>query len=159
MKMWLPVALAAISMSGCGGWSTVPMPGGVAYSDNGQYLPPQAGPGLVADPQAAIPDVPEPIGFKPLVDRSHRSSSSAGRHVKYWYQGQADSAEVQLFYRRQLPKDGWHFVNVQHPADGSTVLRYTKGREALRVRLNQTHAVTTLVLTIEPKRPVVRAVP
>lgn len=159
MRRKLALSLIAVALTGCSGLASVPLPGGMAYSDNGQYLSPQPGPGLVAKVHPLIPDVPTPIGFKPLVSRSYNHSTATARNLKYWYQGQAQEAEVQWFYQQQLPAHGWHLLSQQNAPDGSLVLRYDKGGEALRVRLAQIHVVTTIVITITPKQPTVRALP
>lgn len=159
MKRQLGLTLILAALSGCGGLASVQLPGGAAYSDDGQYLPPPPGPGLIVNADSLIPDVPTPIGFKPLADRSYNHSTQVARDLKYWFQGQGQLAEAELFYRRELAEHHWRFLSREDAPDGSVVLRFTKAPEALRVRLAQTHAVTTIVITIHPKPPATRAIP
>ncbi|RMH22350.1 MAG: hypothetical protein D6698_01275, partial [Gammaproteobacteria bacterium] len=53
----------------------------VAFTDDGQYLPQRVGPGLVADLDSPIPDVPMPIGFKPVISRCSSSFDGVARTV------------------------------------------------------------------------------
>ena len=118
------------------------------FSEDGVYLPPPAGPGLVAQPRSPIPDVPMPVGFSAVASQSASHVEDGVRHVRHVYQGRGQSAEVVDFYRRHLPRHGWIAGPRQTQPDGAVVMRYVKGPEALRVRISRRLSVITAELTI-----------
>ena len=126
----------------------------LAYSDEGVYLPPPTGPGLVANPKSPIPDVPVPIGFEPLVSKSTCSFDGYAREVNHHYQGQGSQAEAIVFYRQHLWLMGWEFMQRDNEEDATAVLCFEKGRETLTVRIQPKaqSAIITLGIVIEPKR-------
>lgn len=134
----------ALLLAGC--TQKVRLPG-VPFSDEGSYLPPKAGPGVVAAEKSYIPDVPMPIGFKPLPKRSSSSSDAYARTVHHVYQGHASSAEVVLFYRQHLGKYHWNYTG-REQTDHSLVLYYTKGPEQLRIAARQRFGLTTITIDI-----------
>jgi len=123
----------------------------VAFTDDGQYLPQRVGPGLVADLDSPIPDVPMPIGFKPVISRCSSSFDGVARTVTHVYQGRATAAETAIFYRQQLPFFKWELQNRTDQEDGSIILNYTKGREALNVRVSSRFNVSTVEVYITPR--------
>jgi len=123
----------------------------VAWNDDGQYLPKRVGPGLVAEEQSPIPDVPIPIGFKPVVSQCSSSFDGVARTVTHVYQGRARPVETVLFYRQQLPLHGWTPVSKQVNEDGSTSLHYTKGAEALGLRLSGRFKIATIEVYLTPR--------
>ncbi len=123
----------------------------VDWNDDGQYLPKQVGPGLVAQETSPIPDVPMPIGFKPVVSQCSSSFDGVARTVTHVYQGRARSPETVLFYRQQLPLHGWQPVDKQTHEDGSTSLHYTKGAESLGVRLSGRFNTATVEVFVSPR--------
>ncbi len=116
----------------------------VAWNDDGEYLPKRVGPGLVAAVDSPIPDVPMPIGFKPVVSQSSSSFDGAARTVTHVYQGRSRAVETVLFYRQQLPLHDWLPVDKQTHDDGSTSLYYTKGAESLGLRLSERFKTATI---------------
>ena len=123
----------------------------VAWNDDGQYLPKRVGPGLVAAVDAPIPDIAIPIGFKPVVSLCNSSFDGVSRTVTHVYQGRARSPETVLFYSQQLPLDGWLQVDKQTHEDGSASLHYTKGAEALSLRLSERFSTATVEVYISPR--------
>ncbi len=123
----------------------------VAFTDDGAYLPNRVGPGLVAQPDAPIPDVPMPVGFKPVVTQCSSSFDGVARTVTHVYQGRARAVEAVLFYRQQLPLSNWRPVDKQVHEDGSTSLYFVKGAESLGVRLSERFKVTTIEIFITPR--------
>ncbi|MEX0655014.1 MAG: hypothetical protein WD534_00515 [Phycisphaeraceae bacterium] len=122
-----------------------------AFTDDGDYLPPQSGPGLVARDRSPIPDVPLPIGFVAVPSRSEARIGASAREVRHVYQGRSNTAEVVNFYRQHLPRHGWSSQGRERDADGTTVMRYTKGPESLRVRIGERHSVVTTIVTLGPR--------
>ncbi len=123
----------------------------VSWSDDGEYLPHRAGPGLVAQSPSPIPDVPMPIGFKAVKSQCSSSFDGVSRTVTHVYQGRAAAAETVLFYQQQLPLFDWEKVERQTFEDGSTSLHYTKGNEALGIRLSERHGKATIEIYMTPR--------
>jgi len=123
----------------------------VAWNDDGEYLPKRVGPGLVANEQSPIPDVPVPIGFKPVKSLSSSSFDGVARTVTHIYQGRGRSAEAAIFYRQQLPLNQWRRVDKQVHEDGSTSLYYDKGAESLGMRMSDRNGIITLEVYITPR--------
>jgi len=130
----------------------------IAFTDDGDYLGYKGGKGLVASDESPIPDVPMPIGFKPVVSKSSSSFDGNVRTVNHVYQGRARHADAVAFYRNILPIYDWEFVSRSDQTDGSTIQYFTKGRESLEVFTRQgtlmqniDSSVTTIVITIGPR--------
>lgn len=139
----LLVALVAVS----GACSAQSLPR-VTYTDDGDYLAAPTGPGLVVKERSPIPDVPIPIGFVPVPSRSESDFDGQVRYVHHVYQGRAHAAEVVNFYRRLLPRHDWSSLGREREDDGTILMRFTKGREALDLRINSRHSVVTVVAAI-----------
>jgi len=139
------ITLLAMTLAGCGHMPVV------SFSDDGQYLTHHRGPGLVADPESPIPDLPRPIGF---VEVPKLCSASVGpdgvRTVQHFYQGRGPVAEIQLFYKYQLRDFGWTVSNVGYTDEGELVITGQKGPESLRIRAVRSGSRTNLIVTIEP---------
>lgn len=116
-----------------------------------QVLPGQPGRGLVADPNSPIPDVPKPIGFKPVVSQCSASSDGRARTVHHVYEGMGRSSEVVALYQRALPLEGWRFVGQRSGPEAGTVVSYTKGPEDLQIAASQSYRATTIVVDITPR--------
>lgn len=141
------IALTAALTAGCNSNPTGKVPFQVpvvAFNDDGEYLPKRVGPGLVAATESPIPDVPMPIGFKPVVSQCSSSFDGVVRTVTHVYQGRARAAEAVLFYKQQLPLFGWELSDKQVHEDNSTTLYYTKGAESLSMRLSNRFNTTTI---------------
>ena len=123
----------------------------VDWNDDGQYLSKRVGPGLVARETSPIPDVPLPIGFKPVVSQCSSSFDGVARTVTHVYQGRGRTPETVLFYRQQLPLDHWQPVDKQTHEDGSSSLHFTKGSESLGVRLSSRFNTATIEVFISPR--------
>jgi len=116
----------------------------VAWNDDGEYLAKRVGPGLVAKTDSPIPDVPMPIGFKPVVSKCSSGFDGQSQTVTHIYQGRARSVETVLFYRQQLPLNGWLPTDKLVHDDHSTSLHYVKGAESLGLRLSERFNVATI---------------
>lgn len=149
-KMLSIVTLLAIpALWGCQTSPVSVPPFGV--SEDYQVLAGQPGRGLVADPNSPIPDVPKPIGFKPVVAQSSAASDGRARTVHHVYQGMGGSGEVVTLYQRTLPSKGWRFTGQRSLAEGGTVLTYTKGPEDLQIATRQSYRATTITVDITPQ--------
>ena len=125
----------------------------IAYPNiiNGVWklLEPQEAHGVVAIPESLIPDVGQPVSFKPLARQSYSSIVGNAREVKHVYQGRAKINDVIDFYRRQLAANGWKMGNDVHEDDGF-VLNRTKGAERLRILIYGQGDRITIVIMIGP---------
>ena len=122
------------------------MPG---FSDDGRWLPPQRGAGLVARDDSPLPDAPLPIGFVILEthSRGHLADDGA-RSVHHVYQGRTTRSDAIEFYRRHLRDAKWRRV-VEEAIGGVATLWYTKGPEDLVVRIEpRRDGVVTIRLQI-----------
>ena len=130
---------------------------GVNFTDDGVYVPRQQAPGLVADPDSPIPDVPKPIGFVPVESRSAHEQVGDQRYIEHVYQGRGKPTEAARFYTRALVDNGWTFVNrtVTPNPDKHTShideLIYEKGSEVVRVRIAERLGLTTLLISVVPQ--------
>ena len=122
----------------------------VAFNDDGQYLPKDVGEGLVASPNPLIPDVPMPVGFKAVASQCHWQYDGNVRVVHHVYQGHADPGDAVEFYQRTLPSNKWSLVDMQSIGD-STVIRYNKGPESLKITTKDGWAVSTVTINIDTK--------
>lgn len=120
-------------------------------SNDFRVLPGQPGPGLVAASESPIPDVPMPIGFRPLPKLCSAAieGASGARRVHHVYQGMGSAGEAVGFYRQQLPTRGWQLVGLSGGNEADAVLRYTKGPEQMDIRVRG-GGVSTLIIDIYP---------
>lgn len=122
----------------------------VAYSDEGAHLPAARGPGAVPHPDSPIPDVPMPVGFRPLPTQSHVSFDGVSRQLVHVYQGRAHPGEIRLMYTQNLPRYQWQKQSVEEAGRNTTILHYTKGRERLTVTIRRSYSVINLTIEINP---------
>lgn len=122
----------------------------LAFTDDGEYLQPTVGEGLVASPESFIPDVPMPVGFRAVASQCTSSFDGRARSVHHVYQGHAKTAAAAAFYQDQLPEHGWAFTGAHNVSDTAT-LTYTKGGESLTVETRQGYGVTTVTIDIAPR--------
>lgn len=133
-----------LAAAGCGHIKTP----AVAFTDDGDYLPPDVGNGLVASPTPLIPDVPMPIGFKAVPSKCSSGFDGRVRTVRHVYQGHAKQGDAVDFYRLALVENKWDMVDMQSVST-ATVLRYTKGPERLNITADHRWGVTTLTIVID----------
>ena len=153
MRKCLPLLMLA-SLLLAGGCEDGPDLPRVPFTSEGSYLPGPAGSGAVASPDSPIPDVPMPVGFRPVASKSSSSMEGQARVVRHVYQGRSEPTDVVLMYRQHLPRQNWSYLGRESDDDGATVLRYTKGPEALRVRVVERgtlSTVTTVQIDITPR--------
>lgn len=122
----------------------------LAFSDDGDYLPPAVGDGLVASPESYIPDVPMPVGFKAVASQCTSSFDGQVRTVYHVYQGHTRASAAAAFYQNVLPQHGWEFVDAQNVSNSATQ-NFTKGRERLTIESRHAYGVTTVTIDIAPR--------
>lgn len=131
---------------GCEGNVAVPP---VYRSVDGQPLAEPVGRGLVVRSNSPLADVPMPVGFVYVQDKSKSKTMAGVRYVQHLYQGRAELSDAVDFYRRQPAlQGGWVLVSEQSEK-GDTVLRFNKGRENLEVRVSEPDKVVTVWVMIQ----------
>lgn len=152
MSVWMARGLLVVATMwlglvsfGCHGPDT-----GMPLSDDGRWLPPATGEGLVARRDSPIPDVPMPVGFVGVASRSQSSVVDDVRVVHHLYQGQAGVADAITFYRRELPAQGWRLISSQIEVQPA-VLLYQKGREQLQISVVRRHRVVSITVSIQAR--------
>ncbi|QDU71715.1 hypothetical protein [Mucisphaera calidilacus] len=143
----IAVATVCVGLLGCEGPALV-------YTDDGVLLQPQRGSGLVPKLESnwLIPDVPTPIGFQPLTSQCMATTDGMTRTVTHVYQGRTNISDAVKFYRQNLrdPRLGWVFEGVGRTDDGVQILDYTKGAEAMQIRILTDAGLTTIQVDITP---------
>jgi hypothetical protein len=81
-------------------------------------------PGGSADAAVLVPDVPGPPSCELVWAHVYRRGDP--RRAVFLFEGNADLAELGEFYQRQMPREGWDFLEMSQTTD--TVFRYRKTR-------------------------------
>ena len=139
---FLTALVAGVLVVGCGDSRLMQL------SDDGRWLTAPMGPGLIAQEDSPIPDLPMPIGFIALADRSRVQSVGAQRYVLHVYQGQAPMEEALRFYRQQTKLHGWRWLGEQGRPPHQ-LLWYQKGSEQLTIQLDRVGNIVTVTVFIE----------
>lgn len=152
MRTWATMIAAAMIGAASAGCSTENVHV-FSLSSDGQYLPPQTGPGLVAQRQSPIPDLPIPIGFVVVADQSRVEARGLSRYVRHVYQGRASMADAARFYRHHAPLHEWRSLGEQ-TADGQTLMWFEKGSERLTLKLARRGGIVSIVIWITDREGV-----
>ena len=75
-----------------------------------------------------IRDVPLPIGFELMEDRSLHFSAGDSRYIAHLYKGREKQRAVLAFYRGTMARYHWHLVS-DDLTQGDITLDYRKGAE------------------------------
>lgn len=119
----------------------------MSFSDDGELLPNPVGDGLVVSPTPLIPDVPIPVGFKPVASKSSSAFNGQFRTVNHYYQGRAVRGQTYDFYRSYLPRNDWQFVG-ESAAEQWRTQTYTKGSEQLTLSVRHYNGVSSVDVRI-----------
>lgn len=122
--MTLAVACFLI-LGGCNGNNRIG-PGDQELEDTGMLLP---------SIDAAIPDVPLPLGFHLIESRSRHVAAGDSRMIDYLYKGRANKFSVARFYRHYMPNSRWQLVTDRF-AQGTYILIFRKGSEECLLTVN-----------------------
>lgn len=151
MPRWLNLSLLLLTLGAALAGCSSPA---VVYTDDGVLLQPQRGSGLVPKVQEMwlIPDVPTPIGFQPITSQCLATTDGVTRTVTHVYQGRTNISDAVKFYRQNLRSSrlGWTFEGVGRTEDGVQILDYTKGSEAMQIRILTEAGLTTIQVDITP---------
>jgi hypothetical protein len=128
-KLGLALILAAAAgmAVGCGGSSTSSAAGSSdpALADATE---------LAAQARPPIPDVPMPVDFRYIDDRSYSWDAPGVRTIVHVYHGSKDKFAVARFFRKQMPLAGWARVSESEGWNVKT-MDFTKGGESCRITL------------------------
>lgn len=92
-----------------------------------------AGKELQGQARTHMPDVPVPVGFKLVDDRSRSYKNNTGlRWVDYLYKGRKNKLDVIAFYEKQMPSYQWT-PQLTQSVQGRTALDFTKEHERCRI--------------------------
>ncbi|MCC7146886.1 MAG: hypothetical protein IT443_10615 [Phycisphaeraceae bacterium] len=136
------IVLAVLLACGCNKETKV-----FHVSDDGQWLPPRSGPGLVADEKPAIPDVPTPIGFSMVAAKSHAVAVGQARNIRYVFQGQAELGETMAFFRENVVRFGWS-GRVEKIEGRKAALWFGKGQERLTIEMVANVGIVTVTIWV-----------
>lgn len=123
---------------------------GCARSDAGERIYRQSRVGLVAQTHEVVAEVPIPIGFKIVEDKSREWKTDGFLYTEYLFQGKSTLSDTVVFYRSQLRTNGWNLAGEQ--MDGAIVLlRAAKPNVGLGLQVSQRGSVTSI--WVQTKRP------
>ena len=112
---------------------------------------PTGGAGPAASPMQhpALENIPLPLGFQIVPERSVATSSGQVRVAKFEFQGGSPVDDVVTFYAKYMPSA--KFVLREKDFDnGGYVLRFENDTEVCNVRVRSVKSKTVLVLEIRP---------
>jgi len=89
---------------------------------------------LLADPNQRIPDVPIPMDFKLVEERSRHFAAGDARVIDHLYKGRADKFAVGRFYRQRMRGMRWKLVTDRF-VQGTVTLVFHKGAEECTVNV------------------------
>jgi hypothetical protein len=123
-KLGLAMALAAAACLAAG----CPGPGSAG---NGALVDATE---LAAQARPPIPDVPMPVGFRYIEDRSYSWAGPGVRTIIHVYHGPKDKFAVARFFWKQMPLAGWQKMD---ESDGWSVktMRFAKDTETCHITL------------------------
>jgi len=130
LVMLMLTLLVAPLWVGCQQTPPKPRPQAALTDDEG-WLPRQRSYGLVEQRNGPIPDVPVPVGFKPVPSKSSVSVAPDGvRNVDMLIQGWSTLEDARKFYRQNTLLHDWQPVEFGG-------LDFVKGPERLTVSLSR----------------------
>lgn len=96
-----------------------------------------------------VADIPVPANFHLDTNRGGSKQWATGlRWVNHYYSGREDFLPTAAFYREQMPKNGWTFVDVNH-LGSDIVQHYTKGAETVTVTISEGTLATHIHILLE----------
>lgn len=103
------------------------------------------------EPQAALRflDVPIPLGFKALNEKSYSFETSGVRVGVLKYQGKANPDLVVSFYKEQMPMYNWNLLNIIEY--GNRLLNFDRENETCVIELAIQGSSVTITISLGPK--------
>src|SRR5437016_14474832 len=106
---------------------------------------------LIADTRSPISDVPVPAGFTMTDDSSSKViTGSSLRVVDHGYKGSDDLLPVVTFYKEQMPKKDWTFVDQTQVSGKELTLHFTKRSEDCHITVRERMLGTLIRVKIDP---------
>jgi len=94
-------------------------------------------------------DIPYPIGFKVLKDKSFILETDEVRAGRLFYRGKADVESVVLFYKSQMPIYNWALLNILEY--GEHMLNFERENESCIVAITSRGAMVDISISLAPK--------
>jgi hypothetical protein len=122
---------------------------GCVSMQGGRSLKPQR-----LEPSAIIrfSDVPVPVGFKLISDRSFILESGGVRAGVLRYTGKANIEDVIRFYKRQMPIYNWALLNVLEY--GEHMLNFERENESCLITIETKWRRINISVSLAPKSPI-----
>ena len=114
-------AAAVIVVAGCGGDEP-----GIGESGNSGIL--------LSDQTQRIPDVPIPLDFELVEERSRHFAAGDTRFIDHLYKGYADKFVTATFYRQRMANVRWKLVSDRF-VQGTVILAFRKGPEECAINI------------------------
>ena len=106
---------------------------------------------LIVDTRSPISDVPVPAGFAMTDDSSSKViTSSSLRVVDHGYKGSDDLLPVVTFYKEQIPKKDWNFIDQTQVSGKEITLHFTKRSEDCHITVRERVLDTMIRVKIDP---------
>ncbi|MGD9014784.1 MAG: hypothetical protein PVI33_02010 [Candidatus Omnitrophota bacterium] len=97
-------------------------------------------------------DVPIPVGFKILPEKSFILESVGMRAGVLRYTGKANIENVVNFYKKQMPVYNWALLNVLEY--GERMLNYERDNEGCVINIKPRGATIDISISLAPKSPI-----
>jgi len=89
---------------------------------------------LLSDQTQRIPDVPIPLDFKLVQERSRHFAAGDTRFIDHLYKGYADKFVTATFYRQRMSNVRWKLVSDRF-VQGTVMLSFRKGSEECAINI------------------------
>ncbi len=96
-----------------------------------------------------FPDLPVPLGFRPLPLESYSFENSGTRVAVLRYQGKASSTQVVNFYKEQMPMFNWALLNVIEY--GNCMLNFEREAESCIINIAPKGGASIISISLGPK--------
>lgn len=104
---------------------------------------------LGTSPILKFADIPVPIGFKLIRDKSFTFQNDATRVGLMRYTGRTNVDKVVAFYKEQMPLYNWNLVNIVEY--GTRILNFEKGNQSCIITLETSVTTTFLTIALSPR--------
>jgi hypothetical protein len=135
MRLGYSAAVLVVAMMGMGGCS---------HTSNEATTP------LIPAVDPPVADVPIPAGFRMTGDSTSKVESTGLRFVNHLYVGSDDILPVVRFYKDEMPKKGWGFVDQTQMVDNEIRLHFSKNSEDCVVTVEPGTLHTHVRVQIDP---------
>ena len=136
LKMVLVVSLVML-LAGCATW-----PRKEARLEGEQAV-------LDTAPILRFADIPVPVGFKIIRDRSFTFQNDIARVGLLRYAGHTNIDKVVAFYKEQMTLYNWNLVNLVEY--GTKILNFEKGNQSCIITIEASVTTTFLTIALSPK--------